>query len=632
MNDEYRIQLDPQNRQRRNKRLVTFDNLVDSINPEKGEQKTTIHLNPRGQTIVPESEECIISAIADRFGPTVETSLKDLNHLIRKPGGCGEQNLLYMAPTLFTADYLNTTGKLTADQLGTAIKFLKEGYKQQLTFRNDDGSFSAFKSRKSSVWLTSFATRIFCKSAPYLGNSLDYAVISSAIDHIISRQKEEGSWHEGNPILHKKAMGGIRGLVPNTAFVLLSLKSCQKLNNFSNHSKLSRAILSAENYLCQQVNKSVVNAFTTALVAHSLARASCLSKRIKHQLLTDLNGLSYLDLDTNRRSWFNEPVTETAGYALMAYLSEKNLWRHEVQSTVNFLESKRTFSGAFESTQDTIVALEALAMYAKMYAAEDINLICNIEAGNFHKRIKFNPQNAQVMQTFDLQGDTDNIDISTNGTGIGSIQIRYKYNILEPREKLCGIELNVSISDAATVDKKAEEEFDFDLFFTTEVTEDLGTTRTIENGQAPRRAFKNSNSYELDRNYVSLSGDPKPTKESDFESKKVDKLAVCLRNYGNSNEENGMAIVEVGILSGYYVDTEELEKLIKNKKSLVTKYEMTVRSVIFYLESLPERYEEPFCISFKIIQQTIISNLQSALVKAYYYYSKSKNFFRTCSL
>lgn len=633
VNDEYRIQLDPQNRQRRSKRLVTDKNLIDSINPEKGEQKTTIHLNPGAQTIVPESEECIISAIADRYGPTIETSLKDLNHLIRKPSGCGEQNVIYMAPTLFTLDYLNLTQKLSPEQLKKGINFLKEGYKQQLMFRNQiDGLFSAFKGRKTSIWLTSFVMRIFCLSTPYI--NVDYEVVYSAINQIIANQRDDGSWLESNSLLHKKAMGGIRGIVPNTAFILISLRTCEnRFNNLSNSAKIVSAIRLAEGFLCSQVNKSVVNAYTTALVAHSLSKSTCLTRRMRHQLLTDLTGLSLLDLDSNRRSWLTEPITETAGYALMAYLTDKNNWRDELQSTVNYLESIRTFSGSFDATQDTIVALEALSKYARLYQSlDDINLVCNIDAGNFHKRIKFNEQNAQVMQTFDVQKDANNIDIYTNGTGIGSLQIRYKYNILEPKEKLCGIELNITISDYATANRNVEEEFDFDAFFTTEVTEQLGTTRTIENSY-PDSNLKDSN-YQLqqpnqDGHLLPFDGhstltSTKQQQSSDSESKKIDKISVCVRNYGHSFEDNSMAIVEVGILSGYVVDDQDLEQIIKLKGSLVSKYEKTTRSVIFYLESLPQRNKPPYCISFKITQQTVISNLQSALVKAYHYYSKGR--------
>lgn len=116
--DDYTFQLDPQNQQRRRKRSIETDKFSDVIDEQKGVQKSSVKLVPSRDVdfIVPRTQECIISAIADRYGGTVKTALSDLDHLLRQPKGCGEQTIIFMAPTLFTLKYLSSTNKLTGGE------------------------------------------------------------------------------------------------------------------------------------------------------------------------------------------------------------------------------------------------------------------------------------------------------------------------------------------------------------------------------------------------------------------------------------------------------------------------------------------------------------------------------------
>lgn len=44
-----------------------------------------------------------------------------------QPGGCGEQNMVYLAPTLYAMRYLKVTGKLTPDSEDKGYKYMREG-------------------------------------------------------------------------------------------------------------------------------------------------------------------------------------------------------------------------------------------------------------------------------------------------------------------------------------------------------------------------------------------------------------------------------------------------------------------------------------------------------------------------
>lgn len=77
--DEYAFQLDPKNKQKRSKRQITTDRFQDKIIPEQQSQFTKLKLSPnqKSKLIVPNSEHCIISAIADEYGPAMAYSFPD---------------------------------------------------------------------------------------------------------------------------------------------------------------------------------------------------------------------------------------------------------------------------------------------------------------------------------------------------------------------------------------------------------------------------------------------------------------------------------------------------------------------------------------------------------------------------
>lgn len=102
------------------------------------------------QNIVPGSEYIEISAVGDILGP----SIPNLEKLIRMPFGCGEQNMLNFVPNIVIMDYLRNTRQLTPAIQSKAMRYLETGYQQELTYRRDDGSFSAFgnSDKNGSTW------------------------------------------------------------------------------------------------------------------------------------------------------------------------------------------------------------------------------------------------------------------------------------------------------------------------------------------------------------------------------------------------------------------------------------------------------------------------------------------------
>ena len=92
----------------------------------------------------------------------------DLQNLVNLPTGCGEQNMIHFAPHVSLLLYLHHTGhtgqgepraqqgtETHADRIReTAAQALVQGYQRQLTYRREDGAYSAFgqKDAEGNMW------------------------------------------------------------------------------------------------------------------------------------------------------------------------------------------------------------------------------------------------------------------------------------------------------------------------------------------------------------------------------------------------------------------------------------------------------------------------------------------------
>lgn len=157
-----------------------------------------------------------VNCVGDLFGGTI----KYLNKLIRLPSGCGEQNMLNFVPNIVVLKYLKTVGQLKADIERKAKSYTEKGYQRELTYRHNDGSFSAFgKSDKSgSTWLTAFVAKSFRQAAEFI--DVDGNIIDDALKWLSKKQRTDGSFTEVGTVSHKAMQGGSAKGIALTAYVL----------------------------------------------------------------------------------------------------------------------------------------------------------------------------------------------------------------------------------------------------------------------------------------------------------------------------------------------------------------------------------------------------------------------------
>ncbi|XP_067882345.1 C3 and PZP-like alpha-2-macroglobulin domain-containing protein 8, partial [Heterodontus francisci] len=210
--------------------------------------------------VVPGSERATASMIGDVMGPT----LNNLDNLLRLPFGCGEQNMIHFAPNVFVLKYLQKTKQLFTELESEATDYLLQGYQRQLTYKRDDGSYSAFGERDSSgsMWLTAFVLKSFAQSRGFI--FIDPKELITAKDWIIQHQKEDGSFPAVGRILNKDIQGGIHGRISLTAYVVAAL-----LETGITSEEEKAAVGKAKHFL-EMNTYSADDPYTTALSAYAL--------------------------------------------------------------------------------------------------------------------------------------------------------------------------------------------------------------------------------------------------------------------------------------------------------------------------------------------------------------------------
>uniref|UniRef100_A0A8C9VZ25 Complement C3 n=1 Tax=Scleropages formosus TaxID=113540 RepID=A0A8C9VZ25_SCLFO len=269
-----------------------------------------------------------------------------LGNLIMQPSGSGEQNMIGLTGPVIATHYLDNTGqweKAGVEKRETAIKYIGQGYVQELTYRKTDGSYAPWKGRPSSTWLTAYVTKVF--SMAYKLISIEEDVICSAAKWLIlNAQQADGSFKEDAPGYHTEMMGNVRGKDADaslTAFVLIALQEAQPICGVERVASLPDGIKKAQEFLSRRIN-SLTNSYAVAMTSYALAN----------------EGQNQLDIlfkfaSPDKSHWpdMNSHLftLEATGYALLTLVKAKEF--DKAGKVVEWLTQQRFYGGGYGSTQ-----------------------------------------------------------------------------------------------------------------------------------------------------------------------------------------------------------------------------------------------------------------------------------------
>ncbi|KAM6093422.1 ovostatin-like [Theristicus caerulescens] len=400
------------------------------------------------RNLVQGSARAYFSVIGDILG----TALRNMENLLHMPYGCGEQNMALFTPNIYALDYLNKTGQLTEEIRVKGTGYLSTGYQKQLSYKHRDGSYSSFGTRDSegSVWLTAFVYKSFAQARRYI--YIDDNVQSQTLIWLASKQKSDGCFENAGSHFNNALKGGEEGEYSLTAYVVAALLE-------AGHSAAHPVIQSGMNCLETAFGNGVHNLYNQALFAYTYGLAD---KEERHKFfLEELDKAATRDGGSVHWQRENKPPAENfpvfysrapsaeiemTSYALLALLNKAKLTPEDlsyISRIVHWLVKQQNPYGGFSSSQDTVVALQALAQYGYLTFSKKI---LNTVKVNFmespSKTFHVNDKNRFLLQQASLPTIPGNYSVEVSGTGCVYLQTTLRYNVHLPK-KVAGFSLSV---------------------------------------------------------------------------------------------------------------------------------------------------------------------------------------------
>ncbi|XP_030124054.4 alpha-2-macroglobulin isoform X2 [Taeniopygia guttata] len=423
------------------------------------------------EDVVQDSSRAYFSVLGDIMG----TAMQNLHQLLQMPFGCGEQNMVLFAPNIYVLDYLNKTGQLSEEIKSKATGYLVSGYQRQLNYKHQDGSYSTFGQRygqPGNTWLTAFVLKSFAQARHHI--FIEEKHIQDALHWLSYKQKENGCFQSSGTLLNNAMKGGVDNEATLTAYITIALL---EIPLPVTHSVVRNALFCLETAANQKEN----HVYTKALLAYAFALAGNREKRkalldsLEKEAVRKDGSVHWqrpgkeakADLPFHRYRAPSAEVEMTA-YVLLAHLSSQPAPAQEelafASLIAKWISSQQNPNGGFSSTQDTVVALQALSLYgAATYARSGAaSKVALRSGGDFQQDFQVDPSNRLLLQRVPLPHVPGEYGVEVSGEGCVYLQTSLRYNV-QPTQEEAPFMLHVHTVPEACVDSKAHKVFDIGI-------------------------------------------------------------------------------------------------------------------------------------------------------------------------
>lgn len=557
--------------------------------------------------------DILLSLKGGVMGESVDNclNLEGVDKLIQLPTGCAEQIMVKMSPAIHVMRYLDATNQwisLKAERRDEAQSMIQTGYSTVLTHKKTDGSYGAFLRTPSSIWLTAYIAKELTESRDII--NVNDLYIQDAMSYLISKQKSNGAWDDPNRLYDRGMKGGVgkaKDDVPLTAFLLISMSHALKVYELGSDTELRVAIDKAKSYLDGQLDalerpySLAITAYALTLHDHQSAEARRVQQKLKDIANCD-NKKCFWNANGGRGSVGKAMAesVETTAYALLTMLSVRDM--KTAKLAANWLTEQRKYGGGFQSTQDTVVALEALTKYSILNNdIGDLNLRVEMCLENGKKQdLHLTKYNALTTEAVKVR-NAGKVTLNLQGTGRGTLAIVQTYRTMKKDESYCDL-FHLSVTVEGELEYKMyNKEEKFDDYYNYEAEEDQK--------DEPMSSIE---WFDLrSRRKRQISEEPK--KESSL------MYTVCVGM--KKNNSVGMVMVDISLLSGLMPNIKDLEHNVKGSERYNDHYETHHNKVFLYFAKITETVE---CLQFGADQVVPMGLVQPASAVIYDYYSPEK--------
>ncbi|XP_076052838.1 CD109 antigen-like [Oratosquilla oratoria] len=571
---------------------------------------------------VPGSVSAHISVFGDTVSPALPSNPVTSDSLLGLPMvGC-EPVVFSFLLTVLEIRHAKEERQNPSPNERLLFSHLAQIYQTILAHQNRDGGFKYYRtSQTSSVWVTALVVRALNEVSTQWPHYLyiDPQVSDRAIRFLLSQQASHGAWWEPDGMI------GDRNLIPSpytltqenthalnlsiTAHTILNLLSLKELpmpldekvllavasgvrwleDNIKLVGRASRPLEVALVTLALHYTDSTRKDAAFAILARH-ARQEMLTYRQKWMakvLKTSAEGVSDQSAKVTYIYWGEDLVPlpayrvesqrphlqpriphrhDTANVAATALALRVYVARGEEMMTpaiVRWLHSQRSKDGGWMSTRDTLLAWEALHEYSKKTkTAQRTHLTLTIEplhTHNFARTFYITPDNFLTLQTNKVEADWGSVRVQGKGKGSAVLQLTSKFHVSDER------------------------------FLITPPTQAF-RLRT-------KAAWHGRNASSITYN-------------------------TCVRwTYKETSEESGVAVLEVGVPTGYSPAPGHLNEYVASRKlPTLRRGDFIGGKVIFYFDQIGSVRDT--CVRFSVERWFPVANLTKILpVKVYEYYT-----------
>ncbi|KGL79418.1 Ovostatin, partial [Tinamus guttatus] len=397
-----------------------------------------------------------VSASFSVVGDIMGTAMQNVHQLLQMPFGCGEQNMVLFAPNIYVLDYLNKTEQLSEEVKSKAVGYLVSGYQKQLSYKHPDGSYSIFGTRdkEGNTWLTAFVYKSFAQANRFI--YIDANVQAQTLMWLASKQKPDGCFRSVGTLFNNALKGGVDDELSLSAYITIAMLE-------AGHASSYPVVRNSLFCLKTASEKNISDVYTQALMAYAFCLAGKMEKcasflRELQKSAKKLGGSVHWEQEKRSPSekspysYTPSADVEITSYVLLALLYKPKRNQEDLTKAseiVQWIIRQQNPYGGFSSTQDTVIALQALAAYGEAtYNSVTQNVVKISSKKHFEKIFIINNENRLLLQQIPLPEVPGNYSLAVNGSGCVLMQTALRYNIHLP-EGAFGFFLSVQIANAS---------------------------------------------------------------------------------------------------------------------------------------------------------------------------------------
>jgi uncharacterized protein YfaS (alpha-2-macroglobulin family) len=366
-----------------------------------------------------------------------------MDSILRMPGGCFEQTSSSTYPNVLALDYMKRTKKLTPEVHAKAEGYIANGYQRLLTFEVPGGGFSWFGQAPANKILTAYGLMEFNDMAKVY--DVDPKLIARTQDWLASRQQADGSWKPDTQFINEGATNRFNSdALRITAYIAWALVDT---------SYKGVAAERAQKYIEDNLTAQA-DAYTLAVIANfavDYAKDHEFTQRAMELLLnarTTKDDQSWWSAEeTGVYSTGSSAAIETTGVAAQALLK----WGQSAavaRQALAFIASKKDATGAWGSTQATIVALRAIILGTGAKASDARGTVEIVLNGKTAQTLQLNSDNSDLFHQYVFKGGEitggNSVGIRFDGTGGLGYQVVGQYFVPWPAPTRDALSIDVA--------------------------------------------------------------------------------------------------------------------------------------------------------------------------------------------